>query len=359
MNSSKTVSNRQLFVLVLLFQQSGVFWLLPYFLVRDNGLIGSSAILAGVLAGIIIILIGRYWCTRMPDGGFITALRQCNHGIGRIVGLLFIAVYLLYTVVTLYSFVDVTQRHLLQETPRILLCLTVVILVGIMSWGGLETIVHMSILSVAALVIMAVVSVAGTFDLFVLENGLPLQLKRPDQFGKAMMHSAFCYSGLLSLFMVYPAVKDTKSATGYLLLGVCLGAMLHLVWETYALCIFGEYSLQTILWIPAHLARMVQISSFVDQTESLFVVLWMTIVLTNGSLLLWCASDGMHQLRGRDKTIWGHSAMLLLLLLGMLMLHNSMELMQLESVLAWMTLVLLPLLLLSVIVLTPKRRKWS
>ncbi len=358
MDSNKIISSCQLVVMVLLFQQSGLFWLLPYFLVRENGTIGLSAILAGVLAAILILLAGRRRMAVISDYGFIPALRN-RSGVGTIVGAVFVVWYFLFSIVMLYSFVDVAQKQLLEETPRVLLCLTVVLIVGVMSWSGLETIARMSVFAMAALIVMVSVSVLGNVDLFVLEHGLPLQINAPDQLREAAVHSIFCYSGLLSLFMLSPSVEQSKPLAKPLFFAAGIGAGLLVLWTWFALCVFGEYSLQTILWIPAHLARMVQISSFVEQTESLFVVLWMVITLTNGSLLLWCISEGTHQLLHKEKTVRMHSTILVLLFFGLLALQNSMELLQMEAWLAKASLIVVPLLLLAVMVLIPTRRKQS
>ncbi len=359
MGSNKTISPRQLFMMVLLFQQGGLFWLLPYFLVRENGTIGLSAILFGVVAAAAILLVWNYRNDYGNDYGFVTALRQARNGVGAVVGAIFVIWFLLFAIVSLYSFIDVTQKQLLEETPSVFLCLTVILIVGLMSWSGLETIAPMSVFAMAALAVMVVVSVLGNVDLFVLEHALPLQINAPDQLRDAAVHSIFCYSGLLSLFMLYPSVNTEKPLTKSLFLAVGTGAALLVLWTWFALCIFGEYSLQTILWIPAHLARMVQISSFVEQTESLFVVLWMVIVLTNGSLLLWCVSEGAHQLLNKEKNIWLHNMILIVLFFGMFVLHNSMELLQLEAWLAKASLIVLPLLLLAVVLLTAKERNRS
>ena len=355
--SSKQISRSQIFWMVFLFQQSGVFWLLPYFLIHENGTIGLTALAAGVCTAAAILLAGRYWHNRIPDMGFVTALQQTNHFGGTLTGVLFLVFYLLFAVIMLYSFVDVTRQQLLEETPVLILCVVTVLLVGWMSQKGLESIARMHMLCIGALMLILAVSAAGTFDLFAVENALPIVVKNPEQLRRAALHSAVCYSGLLVVFMLYPAVDRRKPLGRILVPAVGLGALLIAIWTFYALCIMGEHSVQTILWIPVHLARMVQIRPLLEQPEALFVVLWMLQSVTSSSLVLWCASETLHQLFRRQNTWRLHWMMVLIVLIGMAAVHNSMRFLQMETILAMYVPVWLPVLLLLVVWLTPKRRK--
>ena len=156
--------------------------------------------------------------------------------------------------------------------------------------------------------------------------------------------------------MMYPSRNTTQPVTKKLILSVSLGVLLLLVWTVYALGIFGEYSLQTVLWIPVQLARMVQISALLEQTESLFVVLWMVIALTGSGLLFWCASESLHQLLCKQKSAPIHWGLAGIILLCMIQIGSTMRLLQIELFLAKSISLLLPLLLFAVVLLTPKRR---
>ena len=356
MGSSKVISNREIFYLVFLLQQSGMFWLLPYFLVRGNGTLGIAAIFGGLLAAIGIIMVGHCRVSHIAEIEFMTALRQRHKAAGTVIGGLFCLLYLTFAALMLYSLVDVMQKQLLTETPRIVLCAVTVLLAGWLSKGGLESIVRLNMLCTGALFIMMITSAAGTMDLFTAENALPLRINNTVQFEEAVLQSIFCYSGLLAVFMLYPASKERQSL--YLTLGKAVGAgmLVTILWTVYALCILGEYSLQTVLWIPVHLARMVQIGTLLDQVESLFIVLWMTMVMTSGSLFLWCSAMGMQQLIGRQKAEWLLAAVLWIVFLGMMALHNTMGLLQAELILAKWMMAMLPILLFAVVWLIPKRR---
>lgn len=355
--SSKVISNRELFYLVFLFQQGGLFWLLPYFLVRENGTIGLTAMLGGLGAALAILCVCSYWGTHMPERGFITALKEQQAILGSVVGGLLVAVYLLYGVLSLYSLIDVLQKQLLPKTPSVVLCASLLLLVGWMSWRGLETIARLTMLCFGALLLQIVLSVAGTAELFSIIHTMPFQVKQVTLLEEATVHSVYCYSGLLVLFMLYPSCKTQKTSAKQVGMAVVLGAVLLVAWTWYALGVFGQYSLQTILWIPAHLARMVQISALFEQTESLFVVLWMTLVLTSAGLTVWSASEGLHQLFGRKKSIGVHSFLVLTMFAILSTLHNTIQFLQMEYRLAQATLVVLPLLLLTILFLTARKER--
>lgn len=357
MGSSKIISNREIFFLVLMIQQSGLFWLLPYFLVRGNGTAGLGAVLAGILAAICIILIGHYWGRHMPNMGFVTALRQRHAAIGTITGLLFCLWYLLFAVLILYSFVDAAQKQLLPDTPRIVLCAVIALLTGWMSKGGLEALARLNMLCIGSIVLMMTVSIAGTADLFHPEYALPIQIQNTAQMQEAAVHSVFCYSSLLSVFMLYPASADKQTMHKWVLAAVGIGALSLIVWTAYALSVLGQYSLQAVLWIPIHLVRMVEIGALIDQTESLFIVLWMAIVMTIGSMFLWCASEGVHQLVKKQANPYLHWGIALLVFSGMAALENTMVFLRVEAILAKVMLFFLPAMLGLTAVLAMKRRE--
>ena len=357
MGSSKVISNREIFYLVFLLQQSGVFWLLPYFWVRGNGTAGIGAIFGGLITAVSIIWVGQYWGTRIGDLEFIAALRQSHKILGSLLGGVCCMFYLIFAILMLYCFVDVVQKQILTETPHFVLCMVTMLLAGWLSRGGLESIARFAILCIGALILMVIVSIAGTMDLFTPEAALPLIIYDKAQLESAFVQSAFCYSGLLSVFMLYPASGEKHSLHKVLYKAVGMGAVMLIVWTAYALCVLGAYSLQTVLWIPVHLARMVEIGTLINQIESLFIVLWMAIVVTIGSLFLWCASAGVHQLIGKHQSEGLHWSIILAAFMGMLYLRNTMGLLQMVTLLAKAMLVILPILLIAILLLTPKRRK--
>lgn len=353
---SKHLSNGELAAIVLLFQQSGIFWLLPYFLVRENGSIGLAAILAGMIVALLIIAIGRYRQLYTSDGGFIATLTARHKVAGALIGSAFVVFYLLFALLTLYSLVDVTQKQLLPNTPHIILCTTVAALTGWISHCGLEAIVRLYRLCIASLVLLITVSIAGSVDVFAIENALPLQMHNLEQMKAAAVHSIFCYSGFLMLFMLYPAGSNDKHLSRSLVWAMIGGTALQTLWLGYALGVLGEYSMQTNLWIPVQLARMVRIGTLLEQMESVMIVLWMIPVLAGGSLLVWCCSEGLHQMMQSRYTLWIHWSIAVILWIGMHLVRNSIRMLQLEYVLAYGMLLLLPLLLGAVLWLIPKRR---
>ena len=119
----------------------------------------------------------------------------------------------------------------------------------------------------------------------------------------------------------------------------------------------GQYSLQAVLWIPIHLVRMVEIGALIDQTESLFIVLWMAIVMTIGSMFLWCTSEGVHQLVKKQANPYLHWGIALLVFLGMTAIENTMVFLRVEAILAKVMLLFLPVMLGLIAVLAMKRRK--
>ncbi len=181
---------------------------------------------------------------------------------------------------------EVINGHLLLETPRLVIAVTIFLAVGWLSWNGLEDLARIVVLCALLLVALVLLALAGSWQTFSLENMLPLSINAPQQLRQAMQYSVFSYGGLLTLFMVYPAVRRTGRITGQLLLAMVLSSgILFCGWCWPWACLdntaWGGHGLAAL-----ELARMIQISSFLERTEALFAVLWMAVVFANGSLLV-------------------------------------------------------------------------
>lgn len=181
MGSSKLISTRELFYIVLLLHQGGVFWVLPYLLVKENGTASLVSLLSGLLLGAMIIAVCAFWGSRCRETTFIPSLTQLlGKPLGKIVGLLFVLFYAAFAVISLYTCIEVIGGQLLLETPRTLLICTVFLLVGWLSWNGLEDMARLTVLCVVLVAAILLLALAGSVELFSVENLLPLELRSVD-----------------------------------------------------------------------------------------------------------------------------------------------------------------------------------
>lgn len=353
--SSNLVPNHAIFFLLVLLQQSGLFFLLPYFLIHQNGTIGLIAILGGIFAALAIVLTAEYFFQHTSASGFVEALQKKSGAFGLILGVAFFLFYCFYALLMLYSIVDITQNQLLEETPRWILCAITVLLAGWMSQGGPLHLTRLLLFCGVAYVFLFLGSVGGTLDLFHLENALPVrtQCAEPictvETLQHAAKHSILCYSGFFSIFLLYP-VTQTKAQFGETLrkaLGV--GMLIFLFCLFYTICVLGQYCLSDALWVPLHLARMIQISPVLERSASLFFVLWMGIAIPCSSLFLWCASETLHMLFGKNTCRCCHWGIVLIVFLGMLLLEGTAGFLQLEWMLAQLLWWLIPIALLLIL----------
>ena len=347
--SSKLISNRELFHIVLMLHQGSIFWMLPYFIVKDNGTSGLLALMPGFLAGALIIAVCSFWGRRCREQGFVEAL-PCLLGksFGKFLALLLILFYMSFVIVCMCSFVEMLRSQLLEETPRIVLLCTLFFLVGWMSWNGLEDMARFAVLCTVVTVLLLVLVVGGNVDVFSLEHLLPVEIKNPDLLPQSVLHGIYGYGGVLALFMIYPALNTNKGIKKQLWFSLLLSTIIVLAWLLMSLGVFGQAGVGTAVWLPLELARMVQLGPFLERTEALFSVLWMVIIFMNGSLLIWCASQGMHQLLEQRKNPWIHWGIVLLLLLISILIKNAVQLFRLEQLLSVLYMGLLPVLLLLI-----------
>ncbi|MBR5318959.1 MAG: GerAB/ArcD/ProY family transporter [Peptococcaceae bacterium] len=346
MGSSKLISNREMFQMVLLLQQGGLFWLLPYLLIGTNGTIGLISILPGVAVGLLIILVCAFWGKRCREQSFPQSLTaMLGRPFGTVTGMCFMLLYLVFAVICLSSFVEVLSTQLFSTTPRLAILVPVFLLAGWLAWNGLEDIARLLILCIVLAVCLFLLALAGSIGNFAPENMLPLQINDVDQLRQSALHSIFFYSSLLVLFMVYPARNQTRHAGRQLAGAMVLSTAVFLLWVGLALGVFGQFSTGSLIWLPLELARMIRIGSFLERTEALFTAMWMPIVLVNSGLLLWSVTESAHQLLHKQKSRWLHWSIVLLAAGLCVVMRNLLQLFYVEQVLSVVTLGLVPVLL--------------
>jgi hypothetical protein len=130
-----------------------------------------------------------------------------------------------------------------------------------------------------------------------------------------------------------------------MLLAAAGSAAVFFLLTLLALGVFGQQSMGGLVWLPLELARMIQVSSFLERTEALVTVFWIPTVLVTGSLFLWAASESLHQLLDKKKNWWLHWIMVLLTAMICIKLNRLVWLFRLEQFAAPIVAVLLPVLL--------------
>ncbi len=361
MGSSKQISNREVFQMILLLQQGGLFWMLPVLLIRQNGTAGLLGILPGFVLGILIIFTCTFWRNRCDELSFPQSLTVLlGKPAGKVIGLCFLLLYLVFTVLCLGSFTEVIHTMILPETPRILLVIFIFFLAGWLAWNGLEDISRFAVMGVVLMILLLLLTLAGSAASFAPENLLPLQIRKTEALQQSMLYSIFSYSSFLVLFMVYPALNQKKGSGWQFSLAAGISAVIFLAWTVLAVGVFGQFSMNNMVWMPLELACMVQISSFLERTEALFIALWMPIVLANGSLLLWSVTESVHQLFEKQKSPWLHWGAVITAVLICVLLKNLVQLFQFGYLLSAAAIWLVPILLLLItvsVVIHSRRQK--
>lgn len=339
--------------MIVLLQQGGLFWMLPVLLIQENGTAGLLAIVPGLAVGILILLVCTFWRNRCEETSFPQSLQMLlGKPAGMVTTFLFLLLYLLFAVFCLSGFVEVVHTGILKETPRILLLLPVFLLAGWLAWNGLEDIARFTVLAAVLAVLLLFLTVTGSIGSFQMENLLPLQIHSPEKLIQSIGYSSFSYSIFLVMFMVYPSLPQKKGIAWQMPLAAALSAALFLLWVLLALGVFGQFSMEQLIWLPLELARMIQVSAFLERTEALFIAIWFPVVLANSGLLLWAASEAAHQLLHRQKSRWLHWGMVAIAAVFSIAIGNLLQLFYLEQALAAIIAGFVPLLLLAILAAT-------
>lgn len=347
MGSSKRISDGEVMRIILLLQQGGLFWMLPVMLIHTNGTAGLVSCIPGLAAGLLILLVCTFWRKHCEELTFLQSLeRILGKPIGKVAGILFVGLYLLFTLLCLGCFIEVIHTQLLTETPRAILLLPAFVLAGWLSWNGLEDIARMTLFAVLAYILLIMLVFTGSIGSFMPEQMLPLQ--KNGDFLQPILYGIFSYSSFLVLFMVYPSLRRSENCFKKMALAAVGSAAVFLLWVLLALGVFGQHSMGSLVWLPLELARMIQIGSFLERTEALVTVFWIPTVLVNSSLFLWAVSESLHQLLEKKKNRWLHWITVLLTAMICIKLNRLVWIFRLEQFAAPIVAVLLSVLLVLV-----------
>mgnify|MGYP002508120360 CR=1 FL=1 len=75
--------------------------------------------------------------------------------LGKAVGFGFVLFYASFAVSCLYGFIEVINGHLLLETPRMVIAIGIFLLVGVLSWHGLEDIARTATLCASLVLVIS------------------------------------------------------------------------------------------------------------------------------------------------------------------------------------------------------------
>lgn len=333
MGSSSKFSRSELFIMLILLQHGGYFWMLPHLVTLHQGSIGILSLTVGAAVGLGLLVICCSMGKAAGEENIIAYLRK-NMGnvLGSIIGLLLCCFFALFTIINISSFTDMIGTQLLPHTPRWALLLISLLLIGKLVYNGLEDIARFAVISMFFLAGVLLLVIAGNVELFSIERVLPVQIKEAGVFWGGFRHAASGYGVFLCLLMIYPKLNQKKKV-----LPISIGALavafitLQMI-VVMGLGVFGQQEIGRMLWVPLELAQMIKIGPFLERLEGVFVMLWVVVIFVNNSLLVYCVHHSWADLLKIHRSKKYHWFMMLVMFLILYFVNNLFKMFVLQYI---------------------------
>ena len=332
--SSKMISKQELFFLLFLLQQGGMFWVLPYLLTKEQGLMGAFVLLIALFFGIFIITLCMRWGTENVEYSlpqFFSA--SFGKTLGNFFNVILVVQYFIFTVIQIILSVELLDGQLLVETPRIILLVSIFFVVIWLSWNGLEDMARFSVFCPFFILLWYMILWLGNYNAFSWEQVFPLQLQwnGKEDFFMVLMQGLFAYSECMAIFFMYPAISEKHSINKVWLCALFFSGMLFVLELILAIGVFGKNNISSILWVPLELARMVQLGPFIERIEAIFIAAWVIVFFLKSSLFFWCVSESTHQLFRKEKSFLLHIGIATVVFGSCVWIKNMFQLLQIEK----------------------------
>jgi len=235
---------------------------------------------------------------------------------GKWIGNFLNAIYILYCFVAFFSvlrnYIEVIQAWIFPGISTWFLSLTLLIIIIYAFTGGLRVMVGVSFFSVVlALWIFPMLVFPMKFSS--AESLFPILESNISSLLKGAQSMTFTIIGFEILNVIYPFIKDKKSAGKYTHLALLATTFVYLSVMLVSIAYYSEGKLLKTVWATLTLFSFISFP-FMERFEFVAVCFWMLIILPNLCLYLWAAYRGTIRLVkiSGTKFVWIFSFLIFL-----------------------------------------------
>ncbi len=271
----------------------------PALLIAHAGRDAWLACMGGWFLDVLLALIYAYMGVRFPGENFIQySCTILGKYLGKIVGLMFPLFFMLSCVLLMRGLVQMIIGVFLPKTPFLVALVSGFLIVGYGARKGLEVIARVTEL-LGPLYIISLLIVASLVTPYVNLSWLKPQFDDgavPLITGSFFILSYFGICIMMSMFI--PLCNRPENGFLAKFCAVSMGSLFVGIIVIFSTAVLGYIQAQNVYAPGLELARIINISNFIQRIE----VLWMMMVIAAGivasSLLIWAFCLGISQWAG-------------------------------------------------------------
>ncbi|TYS67180.1 GerAB/ArcD/ProY family transporter [Sutcliffiella horikoshii] len=323
---------------------------------------GYDSWICVLLAGVIVqsIMFLMYKIMNALDGDLLYINRTIfGNLIGNGINFLFVVYLGALGFSVLQSYVEILQVWMYPSVPAGILSFIIVVIVYYIVSGGFRAVVGICFFSSIFPLLSQVTALVTPNKYYHLDNLLPLMDHSFLEILKGINGTIYTMSGFEVILLIYPFIKKNKQSQKYAHYAIIVTTLLYTLSAIACFLFFSEAQLKIQKWPVLTIVKFMYVPFF-ERFEYVFICIYMLVILSFLSLILWCSSRGCKLLFG-VKQKYPLLVSLILFVIGSQLIYGSEILESFKKYVIYLhvALVYVYIPFLSVIVMIWKRRKMA
>lgn len=292
----------------------------PYFAAETAGQSAWICVLAAGLIACIPTAAAFAVMARFPRQSVIQAMPQLLGGfLGKIVSILYTGFFLFFAALAVWRMEAFAIRFLIPDTPQLIIRIVFLLAVGYAAMSGstplLRTnayVMPLEVLVPVLTVILPAESLNFSYLLPLFEEGV-----KPVMTGAVLLLGWFCQAPVVVLMLQrHVSEAQLQGGSRKAILGTLAATVTLGLGFISILAAFGPEQTSTMFYPAFALVRIISISTFLEHTEVIFVVVWVASIFLATAFYIQAFAESVSDI----LNFKGRTAKILIMLVSILIL---------------------------------------
>lgn len=256
---------------------------------------GWISCIIGLAYPLYMVLIGSYMCKKFPKENILVLSKKCFGKIlGWILNFVFVIFFLLLSTEVTAGVCNVFIIYMVNFLNRKKIIALILLVPAFIAYRGIKNLGKTSevIFYITILIIFIPMSALNKGSIL---NVMPVFSSGVMNIIKASKETAFAYSGIEILFLIYPFLQDNKKMKMYSIISVTLVGFIY-TWFTFITIFYlGIETIPKFIWSLVTLTEAIVIP-VINNSRYIFMVLWALIMFRTMSNSYYALVYGLSQL---------------------------------------------------------------
>lgn len=260
-----------------------------------------SVLITGCIVQVLMFLM--YKLVSSSDGDLIQ-IHQSTLGrfVGNTMSIIFMLYFGMLSLSVLRSYIEIVQVWLFPTLPTWLLSFLFMLVAYYVISGGFRVVVGLCFFSVIFPLFSQLVNYIFPYSYFHLDNLLPVMDHSLKEIFSGVKGTVYTLSGFEVILMVYPFIRKSKPSQKYAHLAILSTTLLYTISTVSCFLFFSEDQLLRQKWPELTISKLIHYS-FLERFEYVYISMYLVIILSIISLLLWCSSRGFKLVFGIKQRV--------------------------------------------------------